>query len=274
MPFVRLGDRSTANVVLDDEKVRLAAQRQARDQAKVAEHYGINPSSQGYKFGKHPMTRGFVRSPPPPFAKANSPWNPPEADPNSPAGQLQSTMAKNGAFWDGSHQHLGKSRSSPQLQHSGENVMACHPLSAELRRWERLAAVTERGEVNKDIQLATMSGKMSESVEEEKPRGRVGGLVNFPKYMLINNCHLKTTDLGRFQREQVELQRQADETAARGDTSSEATMDNSIGEGSVPFATASWGAPLLRQKNTGTHWAGSGLPGGRMQRHSSFLRMG
>ncbi|CAE8630004.1 unnamed protein product [Polarella glacialis] len=169
------------------------------------------------------MTRGFVRSPPPPFAKANSPWNPPEADPNSPAGQLQSTMAKNGAFWDGSHQHLGKSRSSPQLQHSGENVMACHPLSAELRRWERLAAVTERGEVNKDIQLATMSGKMSESVEEEKPRGRVGGLVNFPKYMLINNCHLKTTDLGRFQREQVELQRQADETAARGDTSSEVT---------------------------------------------------
>eukprot|EP00913_Durusdinium_trenchii_P002647 g2450.t1 len=77
-------------------------------------------------------------------------------------------------------------------------MQACHPLTTELRRWEKLAKVTERGEINEDVQSSmAASRKLCQAGVRPKPVF-AGGLVNFPKYMLINNCHLKQMDLQRY----------------------------------------------------------------------------
>lgn len=105
------------------------------------------------------------------------------------------------------------------------------------------------------------------------------GLVLFPKYMLINNCHLKLTDLQRFQREQMEEQRrqaeealEAESVAGQGDAQDSKKLIPRPGP--VKF-DASWGRPKLKDASQGgPHWAGSALPHGRGMRTSNPFRMG
>jgi len=278
MPFVPIGSRKPIPVVLDDDKERIRAAQQAKDDAKVAHHYGLAPSTAGYKFGNHPMTKGFVRGPDVPFRGATSSWKPSGHEPQGPHALMEAKQAPLGAFWEGSHGHvaeaLRKSQSSPTLKGAAQNAMELsHPLSVEIKRWEKMAAFSEKGEMNEEVQK-TMMASMKRPEPTQKPK-RTGGLVNFPKYMLIHNCHLKHSDLQRYQREQAELERRAQEAAARGETLADDSTDTAtLGEGAVRYQEASWGAPLLRHKDSGMSWAGAALPMGRGSRHSSFLRMG
>merc|ERR1719476_538489 len=117
-----------------------------------------------------------------------------------------------------------------------------------------------------------MDMDVSQPVKEPgtmKVRGTRKGLVLFPKYMLINNCHLKQTDLQRFQREQ-DAERAAAESGL-GDALSHAPVIKELQPSAVKYGEASWGAPLLREE--GFHWAGSSLPAGRGQRSSNPFRM-
>ncbi|CAK9054559.1 Pentatricopeptide repeat-containing protein, partial [Durusdinium trenchii] len=152
MPFVPISSRKPHALLLDHDKDRIRAQMQSKDEASVAEHYGLAPSSRGYRFGNHPMTRGPVRGPEVPFKEATRHWKPSEVEREGPMAKVDVKQAKVGAYWDGSHVKLAALRncqSSPALQQSAAEVMqACHPLTTELRRWEKLAKVTERGEIN------------------------------------------------------------------------------------------------------------------------------
>lgn len=255
MPFVPLRSRKRYEVILDDDKEQIAATQRFRDNSTLAQYYGASPSAAGYRFGNHPMTMGVVRGPEPPFKGATNPLRPPSADHDLPAS-------------------MRRARSSPSLQNSAGNLMmACHPLTTELKRWEKLAEVTEKGQVDQDLKKSLM---MNRNVEPPpKPPVRTGGLVNFPKYMLIHNCHLKQTDLKRFKEQQEEEMRLAMEAAnAHADSPLHSVRESSLGGSTVRYQEPSWGAPLLRGKESPHNWAGSALPGGRGSRHSNPFRIG
>ncbi|CAK9049798.1 unnamed protein product [Durusdinium trenchii] len=275
MPFVPISSRKPHALLLDHDKDRIRAQMQSKDEASVAEHYGLAPSSRGYRFGNHPMTRGPVRGPEVPFKEATRHWKPSEVEREGPMAKVDVKQAKVGAYWDGSHVKLAALRncqSSPALQQSAAEVMqACHPLTTELRRWEKLAKVTERGEINEDVQSSmAASRKLCQAGVRPKPVF-AGGLVNFPKYMLINNCHLKQMDLQRYADQCAEevkpdLPMAQVSLARRGEASPSS---------SVRMQEPSWGAPKLKNHDQEEPcFAGNAMPSGRASRTSAWLRMG
>ncbi|CAJ1349876.1 unnamed protein product [Effrenium voratum] len=219
---------------------------------------GLNPSAVG---------------PDVPFKEATRHWKPSEVEREGPMAKLDEKQAKVGAYWDGSHEKLAavrNSHSSPALRQSAAEVMqACHPLTTELRRWEKLAQVTEKGEINKDVQASMASSRQLCQAKVRPKPVWAGGLVNFPKYMLINNCHLKQMDLQRYA-DQCEQESQGLSPKRASDVSEASPL----GEGSVRFQEPSWGAPMLRNKDAGLAWAGSAMPSGRACRTSASLRMG
>lgn len=275
MPFVPIGSRTSKHVILDHEKVDFTRKQQARDQAKINYHVGAMPSNAGYRFGNHPETRGQTRGPDVPFRGATSSWRPTSADPNGPAAQRDQEQAEVGAIWSESHK-LRTVRSSPDLQSSASKMLdnqACHPLSTELRRWTTLANVTQSSMHGIEVP-ERKSPTARPRFEEEEQKG-LQGLVNFPKYMLINNCHLKTMDVQRFQKLQAEEKRRQEEMEAEavnafrpGRTGD--TLDTLEDDSAVPWQKPSWGAPLL--KKPGHHWAGSSMASGRSMRTSNCFR--
>lgn len=275
MPFVPLGQRKPIPLILDGDKEAIRARQRDRDVAAVQAHIGATPSVSGYRFANHPQTFGQVRGPEVPFRHATSTWRPPSADPDGPANQRESEHADHGAYWEASHS-LRKTRSSPSFQSNNNVIQACHPLSVERKRWEKLAHRTQTNEM-KDIDL---SPQRPRPPEQPKIGPNRQGLVLFPKYMLLHNCHLKMTDLQRFQREQAEeaarsaQEAEAASLAGGSQLESEDTLKSSSMRGPVRF-DASWGAPKLRQEAVGGHhWAGSGMPAGRGMRTSNPFRMG
>jgi hypothetical protein len=154
----------------------------------------------------------------------------------------------------------------------------CHPLSVELKRWKQFSAFSEQSEKG--------------TIELHKPPPRdmgpsssvkVGGLVNFPKYMLIHNCHLKSTDQVRYVREEAAKREEAEQRARLGESQSMASLgaSNASGFGATEerthkaamYSQPSWGSPTLRIKG-GQHCAGSSLPAGRGSRTSNPFRQG
>mmetsp|Transcript_44397 Transcript_44397/g.128339 ORF Transcript_44397/g.128339 Transcript_44397/m.128339 type:complete len:287 (-) Transcript_44397:144-1004(-) len=286
MPFVPLRQRKPIPLVLDADKEVLVAKQRERDQAAIARHLGEAPGASGYRFANHPQTFGYVRGPDVPFSNAHAPWRPPETDPSGPAGLRDEEHAKYGANFEAAH-GMRKVRSTPALQSpSAANVMeACHPLSTELRRWEKLGSTTKRCDLQgQDVEFEfPRKQQPTAQVSEPKSAPPRQGLVMFPKYMLINNCHLKTRDLQRFHREREEEVARSREVAARAllEGSPTATMhadtQNAMRTtlGSMPNLEASWGAPKLREAAVGgSHFAGSALPHGRAQRTSNPFRTG
>lgn len=303
MPFVPLGTRkSTTAIILDHDKEKLSNTMRAKDDATVTLHKAHMAGQSGYRFANHPLTMGPVRGPEAPFKTANKPWHPPEHEPDGMAALRDTEQAPIGASREGSHilfgeslRTLPKTRSLPALSRSlaanpveeggktlGEQAKeAANPLSIELNRWKKLAAVTKRDQVGMP-ELAYMHREK----RQPEPPVKTGGLVNFPKYMLFENSHLKNTEMQRYADQQAraraqaeERQKRVDEAMALGELppqeiSPTATVDDP--EIHVPYASASWGQPRLRvaHETVKKQWAGSGMPAGRSQRSSNPFRMG
>jgi len=274
MPFVPLSQRKAVPLLLDEDKEKMQRVQALKDQATIQAHVGAAPGTSGYRFAKHPQTFGTVRGPEIPFQKATCTWRPPEVQPDGPAMHRDQCQANYGAFWEASH-GMRKTQSSPTLVRDSKalaKVMeACHPISQELRRWDAMAQKTEK-ETRKDINLDPPRREKTDMPKHDVKNG----LVLFPKYMLINNCHLKMTDLQRFQRQQ-EAEREAERKAVTfsdypdSDSESSGSPSHVFKSRGPAFFGASWGAPL---RNGAPHWAGNGLPSGGCQKTSNPFRMG
>lgn len=303
MPFVPLGSRKRIEVILDHDKERLSNEMRVKDNATVKLHHQDMPGSTGatglsYRYANHPITMGPTRGPAPPFQGANKPWAPPEHEPNGMAAMRDLDQAPIGAYTNGSCHMLGESlrqsRSVPALVRTmaanpveaggkslGEQAKEmANPVSIELARWQRLAEVTKR-----DLQSMPA---LHTTQKREKPKPKkpfiVGGLVNFPKYMLFENSHLKQTDFQRFVDAEDKARKEAEErhaaveaAMAKGevqDTPASTSRETPASEEMVPFATASWGAPRLRgdHANLKHQWAGNPLPTGKGSRSSNPFR--
>lgn len=282
MPFVPLNARKPLiPVILDDDKEALRAEQRAKDDRTVSLHFGTNnPSATGYRYGKHEATFGLVRGPQVPFRHATSTWKPPEH--GGPAEQRAKDQAAHGAFYDGSHT-LRTMRSAPSLYSTGDTSgnkptidtsELTHPLAVELKRWEKFSRFSKTEVANSPVQLPEPQYTKAEEKTEKKVVST--GLVNFPKYMLIHNCHLRAVDQKRYVQEEAAKRAAAEEAAARVVDSLDALASTpDLPSSSVRFKEASWAAPKLRSAtDSKANWAGSALPHGRGQRSSNPFRMG
>lgn len=274
MPFVPLASRKPLPVILDDEKARLTLQQRERDHAVVTVRAGVAPGNSGYRFANHPATMGASQRSQraDPFQGGTSMWRPPEVDPGGPASRREGQAADFGALHEGSHS-MRRPKSLPTLKQEGaqEHVLDCHPVTAELRRLDKLAALTE-SEMKQPI-----VPKRPAATPPKQPRSfqTQGGLVNFPKYMLIHNCHLKTQDVMRFHKEQEELAKTQEELAKAEAALGPQSPQRSCGEQSPKSRTApgvSWGAPVLNDSAQGEVVAGSTMPLGRSTQTSNWFR--
>lgn len=298
MPFVPLGSRKRIEVVLDHDKERLTGEMRTKDEATVKLHHAVMPGVSGYRYANHPLTMGPVRGPPAPFEAANKPWAPPEHEPNGMAAMRDMEQAPIGSITQGAHsfkhETIRRNRSTPAIVRTmelhpmneedprspGEKAKeAANPISIELNRWKRLAAVTKRD-------LASMPDLLPPKKERPPPpKPRVtGALVNFPKYMLFEDSHMKNTEFLRFTEKEAKARQEhearataLEEAMARGEiqaspasTSRETSNQSDL----VPFATVSMGAPRLRGPLGAKQWAGSALPSGKSIRSSNPFRMG
>jgi len=303
MPFIPLGSRKNAGVLVDDEKQLATSLMRQKDNATVNLHHQVMAGTSSYRYAKHPETMGPVRGPPAPFKAANKPWTSAEQEPNGMAAMRDLEQAPMGACRDGGHcfhgETLRKSRSTPAMiktlaaagpqdelgKSLGEQAKEmANPLSIELNRWKRLAEVTKRD-------LATMPELHSTMKIERPPHKKPlvsGGLVNFPKYMLFENSHLKQQDFMRFVAAEEQARKEHEErvgsaeeamgkdkpSALQTPISTSRVGSQESSEPSVPYATVSWGAPNLRGPDMKNQWAGSALPSGKSIRSSNPFRMG
>lgn len=316
MPFVPLGSRKNHGVILDEDKAIITGKMHTLDNATVKFHHQVMPGASGYKYANHPITMGPVRQPPPPFATANKPWAPPEDEPDGMAAARDNLQAPVGMLNEGSHRFLAEgtraNRSTAALTKtmSGKVSMVgingsvaeiqremneekslgeqakeqANPVSIELKRWQRMAKVTER-----DLNSMPPLDKRKDRIMPEKPVAN-GGLVNFPKYMLFENSHLKTTEFQRYcdgeaadRAEKAERAKAAEEAMARGEmtpgvSSMSPSREGSSSQSRLPDwpPQPSWGAPRLRgpSSETSKQWAGSAMPHGKSMRSSNPFRMG
>jgi len=272
MPFVPLRARQRVEVILDDDKERLATQQRRRDEAAISAHAQLAPSASGYRFGHHPLTVGSCR-PEVPFKDATSTWRPPSADPAGPSSQKDREQV-GPSVWSESHR-MRKAQSSPALSAFNMTVpLATHPLTKEIQRWETLSKKTQAREMTTTGEALEL--RPTRTIGGSKPEFRrvPGSLVNFPKYMLLKDSHLKQMEQQRFHQEEAERQRALESALESEDSGSPWVQRRKElgGESGVQYGKASWGAPVLREP--GQHWAGHGLAAGRCQRTSNPFRMG
>lgn len=166
---------------------------------------------------------------------------------------------------------------------------ACHPLSTELRRWQTMARNTTQKDMGGKDLPPKEPMKQPPSPSQHKTQGPQG-LVNFPKYMLIHNCHLKLKDLQRYQKEQEaeKAAQQAEDEEMEAAMMAAAAAAGEVYDPSKPgsaaqgseyqsfeeeFSKASWGEPRLKNAdNPEDIYAGSSLPQGKSVRSSNPFR--
>lgn len=296
MPFVPLGSRKRIEVILDDDKERLGNEMRTKDFATVKLHHQLMPGQSGYRYANHPICMGPVRGPEAPFKGANKPWAPPEHEPDGMAAARDMEQAPVGAYREGSHcmqaEGMRKTRSTPALiktiaanptPEDGRSLgdlakEKANPISIELSRWQRLAEVTKRDLAS----MPTLSTAKHRGAQPAVKPLVTGGLVNFPKYMLFENSHLKTTEFQRYcdteakaRAEAAERVAASEEAMSRGESTPAVSLTESS-ELMVPYGTASWGQPRLRApwEVVKQQWAGSSMPSGKCTRSSNPFRMG
>lgn len=307
MPFVPLGSRKRIEVILDDDKARLAEGMHTRDNEAVREHLQIMAGKSGYRFANHPICKGPIMGPPPPFATANKPWTSADDDPDGMAAMKDLEHAPQGGIMEGSHcqpaENMRRTRSTPALTRTlilkgghldeegrtlGQRAReAANPASIECNRWKRMATVTQR---DMEAMPELLSLQKREKPMVKKAAVGNGGLVNFPKYMLFENSNLKTKDFQRFVLSEEKARKENEERARAAQagevqdtpllspsaSASRASASPESSEMLVPFGTASWGAPRMRgpPELQRQQWAGSSMPSGKSCRSSNPFRMG
>lgn len=303
MPFVPLATRKRLEVLLDDDRERIGTLQRQRDQHAVNRHFDFAHARSGYRFGNHAATQGPIRGPAVPFSAATSTWEPPEVSPSNAASLRASEHAVVGSHTEASHgtMRLQRSFSTPgkagSLLEKAKND--ANPLTLERRRWEKFAEFSLKGE---------LQGKEPPPPLRRDPPPKpqpTKGLVNFPKYSLIHNCHLKQIDQFRFVRQEQEArdamraqEGEDDDTPAAADCDSPPGTTGTSATMGFPDATRSQmfkysqgaavhsgslimqSAPTLRgslhthQLPSDARFAGGALPHGRGMRTSNPFRMG
>merc|ERR1712232_466631 len=105
---------------------------------------------------------------------------------------------------------------------------------------------------------------------------------NFPKYMLIHNCHLKQQDQIRYVQAKAAKREAAEEEARLRTELGEDQMQvcdetASVQTGSQSIKKiASWGQPMRFRtaEDRNSQWAGNPMPQGRGSRTSNPFRTG
>jgi len=143
------------------------------------------------------------------------------------------------------------------------------PLTAELKRWEnRGKMMEERESRGMKTTMRTMESAYRQEVEPEVPSAPSGDLVNFPKYLLLNDCHLKQLDIQRYVKEEAAARESAKTLRQSGSTIG---APSSIGAPSTQtMGESSKGASLTA--TLGMRPAGSLMPTGRNQKSSNPFR--
>lgn len=176
-------------------------------------------------------------------------------------------------------------RSAPSLYATGADMAGTksvidtseltHPLSVELKRWQKFSEFSEK---EMKHQGTITLPKKKAAPESPKAPVRVGGLVNFPKYMLIHNCHLKQRDQIRYVQEENAKRELAEETARRYAQLGEepGMMETQMSELAELKKVASWGQPTRfnTAEERGKQWAGNPMPQGRGSRTSNPFTTG
>jgi len=181
-------------------------------------------------------------------------------------------------------------RSAPSLYATGADMAGIksvidtteltHPLSVELKRWQQFAEFSKQ-EMKHSVKLTRE--RPVEEAQAQKSQVHVGGLVNFPKYMLIHNCHLKNQDQMRYVREEAAKREEAEEEMRRrsqlGDVDQGQACDETqvSGQSSPSLKkVASWGQPMRFRtaEDRNSQWAGNPMPQGRGSRTSNPFRTG
>jgi len=175
-------------------------------------------------------------------------------------------------------------RSAPSLYATGADMAGMksvidtteltHPLSVELKRWEKFSEFSRKEQEKGGITLS----KPKPATEAPKAPIHVGGLVNFPKYMLIHNCHLKNQDQIRYVQGENDKRAAAEEAARlreeQGPGGEE--MQVSTQTSQALKKVASWGQPqrFYNAEDRNSQWAGNPMPQGRGSRTSNPFRTG
>lgn len=167
----------------------------------------------------------------------------------------------------------GAEMTGPGMRSVVDTTELTHPLSVEIKRWQGFSEFS-RKEMEKGGGFKLMKDKPT---EEPKKLAPLGGLVNFPKYMLIHNCHLKNQDQIRFV-EDMKAQRVAADEAARNreEFGEETQMSGHTQDSQAMKKVASWGQPMRYKtaEERNAQWAGNPMPQGRGCRTSNPFSSG
>lgn len=289
MPFVPLGSRKRLELVLDDDKVTHQPHLKSNSLRARQDYHATNTpfadllarsplqaqtnANRSYKFAKHPVTMGGYFGPPTPFQDSHTTWRPPSAERNGPAQHRASAQAPTGACWDRAH-GMRRIRSSPTIQSGGvaalEMSQMSHPMTAELKRWNALSKAL--GPVESPSSPSGECGRRSQEVPKDGLQGE--GLINFPKYMLWNDCQMKQQDKQRYvQEKQAERQALAAQKAAIDYAAHVQSSDLELGAASR-VAPAHLDPQISQYDPILMAPAGSKMPTGRCCRTSNPYRLG
>lgn len=266
MPFIPLSTRRRQEVTLGDrESFEVSLHKPQTWYAPGAQ---AGTSETQYRYARHPATLSRNLGAQVPFADYHSTWRPPSAESQGPAAQRVNVVADYGGLWEGAHSmKIPRSRSSPSLAATDKAFAdklseQRHPIYEELTRYHKMATQQEM-EMAKSSGAATKYGTISKSYKDfphvEIPSGPSGALVNFPKYLLFNDCHLKQTDIKRYVAEEAA----AREVALRRSSSSSVGALSDLADSSGPSGKSA----SLRARA-----AGSPMPGGKGVKTSNPFR--
>lgn len=243
MPFIPLATRRRQEVTLGDRaSIDVGLRKQETWYASEASQTG--DAAAKYRFARHPSTMTTKVHQEVPFANTSLQWRPPEADPGGPAEKRDQDAADFGGGWEAAHApRVPRSRSTPSLAKTDTNfahdlMLERFPLTAELKRWEYFGKLMERQKLMEQEQREqkglkspglSMASSYRQTIDPEVPSGPSGDLVNFPKYLLFNDSHLKQMDIQRYVKEEAAARASANQIRQTGSTIGSASMQTSKG---------------------------------------------